>query len=137
MASRPNTVKFMNRMISEYRQGLLNDKQVCSSIRRITNLNEKQQAYCDTRTALKMFNKMPMNYQCKEPCEESAEETLLRQERRHIHGKILNMVKRRYSNYEKLINTTDEVKFCSWVREIQRDIHKGRYGRDVKEYLEG
>lgn len=124
-------------MIDEYRKGLLNDKQVCSSIRRITNLNEKQQAYCDTRTALKMFNKMPMNYQCKEPCEESAEEELLKRERRRIHRKVLRKVKRRYPDYEKLVNTKDEVKFCSWVREIKEDIHKGRYGKAIKDYLEG
>lgn len=137
MASRPNTVKFMNRMIDEYRRGLLNDKQVCSSIRRITNLNERQQAYCDTRTALKMFNKMPMNYLCKEPCEQSAEDKLLKRERRHIRRRTLRIIKKRYPDYDKLVTTTNATKFCDWVREIQSDIRKGHYGKAIKEYLEG
>ena len=109
LAKGPNTVKFMNRMIEEYRTGKLNDKQVCASIRRITNLNEKQCAYCNTRIALKMYNKMPMDYLCMEPCDPSAEEVLI---------------------------DSDHERYQQWIVNIRCDILAGKYGKDIRQYME-
>lgn len=135
MAKGPNTVKFMNRMIDEYNAGKLNDKQVCSSIRRITNLNERQCAYCNTRIALKMFNKMPMNYMCKEPCEPSAEEIIIENEERAMLYAFLDKLKRKYPDWQyRLDGNRDNLH--KWVVDIRNEILQGKYGKEVRQYLE-
>ena len=136
MAKGPNTVKFMNRMIDEYRAGKLNDKQVCASIRRITDLNERQCAYCETRIALKMFNKMPMNYMCKEPCMPSAEETLVNKEERDILDSFLLTLKEQYPDWHKRLKSPHTKKYARWIDTIRHDLLDGKYGKEMKRYTE-
>lgn len=136
MAKGPNTVKFMNRMIDEYRAGKLNDKQVCSSIRRITRLNERQCAYCETRIALKMFNKMPMNYMCKEPCAPSIEETLIEQEEQGMLGLFLSMIKDRYPDWQERLSKPCTEEYDKWIKDIRCDLLNGKYGKEMRQYLE-
>lgn len=122
----------MDRMIKEYNEGKLNDKQVCSSIRRITYLNERQCAYCETRIALKLFNKMPMNYQCMEPCVPSAEEELIEDNKRRMLSRFLEQIETRYPNWKARTSRP----MSKWASEIRKDIMNGVYGKDIKEYLE-
>ena len=136
MAKGPNTVKFMNRMIEEYRAGKLNDKGVCSSIRRITRLNERQWAYGETRIALKMFNKMPMNYRCKEPCTPSIEETLIEQEEQDMLDMFISMVKERYPDWQERLNKPCTKEYDKWIRDIRCDLLSGEYGKGMRQYLE-
>lgn len=136
MAKGPNTVKFMNRMIDEYRAGKLNDKQVCASIRRITNINERQCAYCNTRIALKMFNKMPMNYMCKEPCAPSVEETMVDKEEHDMLYVFLDQLQHDYPDWEERLNDSDRERFGRWIVDIRRDILKEKYGKEIRQYLE-
>lgn len=136
MAKGPNTVKFMNRMIEEYRAGKLNDKQVCASIRRITNLNEKQCAYCNTRIALKMYNKMPMDYLCMEPCDPSAEEVLIEEEDRKVLNAFLSKLKQDYSDWEYRLNDSSRERYEQWIVNIRCDILAGKYGKDIRQYME-
>ena len=83
-----------------------------------------------------MFNKMPMNYMCKEPCAPSIEETLVEQEEQDMLDLFLSMIKDRYPDWQERLSKPCTEEYDKWIKDIRCDLLNGKYGTDMRQYLE-
>ena len=124
----PNTVKFMEKMIAEYKKGIRSDKNVRQSIRNVTRINERQWSYDYQRVAEKMAA-----YSTKQT-EESCEDKIIQQEETNMRQRVLDALKGLYGEreYKKMLKAPG--KYAPRVRE---DIAQGRLGKELYEYFRG
>lgn len=124
----PNTVKFMDKMIAEYKKGIRSDKNVCQSIRNVTRVNERQWSYDYQRVAEKMAA-----YSTKQT-EESCEDKTIQQEEANMKQRVLDTLKDLYGEreYKKMLKTPGK-----YAPRIREDIAQGRLGKELQEYFRG
>jgi hypothetical protein len=83
-----------------------------------------------------MFNKMPMNYMCKEPCAPSIEETLVEQEEQGMLDLFLSTIKDRYPDWQERLSKPCTEEYDKWIKDIRCDLLNGKYGKEMRQYLE-
>ena len=82
-----------------------------------------------------MFNKMPMNYMCKEPCDPSIEETLIEQEEQGMLDLFLSMIKERYPDWQERLSKPCTKEYEKWIKDIRSDLLNGKCGAEMRQYL--
>jgi len=71
-----------------------------------------------------------------EPCDPSAEEVLIEEEDRKVLNAFLSKLKQDYSDWEDRLNDSSRERYEQWIVNIRCDILAGKYGKDIRQYME-